>query len=43
LVARAFSQSPPLLLADDPTATSPGTSIGIMQLLYRLKTAPSRR
>jgi cell division transport system ATP-binding protein len=36
-VARAFVKHPPLLLADEPTGNlDPDTSIGIMQLLYRI-------
>jgi cell division transport system ATP-binding protein len=36
-VARAFVNHPPLLLADEPTGhLDPETSIGIMQLLYRI-------
>ena len=36
-VARAFVNHPPLLLADEPTGNlDPATSIGIMQLLYRI-------
>ncbi|MBA2522885.1 MAG: cell division ATP-binding protein FtsE [Solirubrobacterales bacterium] len=36
-VARAFVSHPPLLLADEPTGNlDPETSIGIMQLLYRI-------
>jgi cell division transport system ATP-binding protein len=36
-VARAFVNHPPLLLADEPTGNlDPVTSIGIMQLLYRI-------
>jgi cell division transport system ATP-binding protein len=39
-VARAFVNHPPLLLADEPTGNlDPETSIGIMQLLYRINRA----
>jgi cell division transport system ATP-binding protein len=39
-VARAFASHPPLLLADEPTGNlDPDTSIGIMQLLYRINRA----
>jgi cell division transport system ATP-binding protein len=39
-VARAFASPPPLLLADEPTGNlDPETSIGIMQLLYRINRA----
>jgi len=39
-VARAFAPHPPLLLADEPTGNlDPETSIGIMQLLYRINRA----
>ena len=36
-VARAFVNHPPLMLADEPSGNlDPVTSIGIMQLLYRI-------
>jgi cell division transport system ATP-binding protein len=36
-VARAFVNHPPLLIADEPTGNlDPDTSVGIMQLLYRI-------
>jgi cell division transport system ATP-binding protein len=39
-IARAFAAHPPLLLADEPTGNlDPETSIGIMQLLYRINRA----
>ncbi len=39
-VARAFVNHPPMLLADEPTGNlDPETSIGIMQLLYRINKA----
>nr|WP_320670310.1 cell division ATP-binding protein FtsE [Patulibacter sp. DM4] len=39
-VARAFVNHPPLLLADEPTGNlDPDTTIGIMQLLYRINKA----
>jgi cell division transport system ATP-binding protein len=39
-VARAFVNHPPLVLADEPTGNlDPETSIGIMQLLYRINKA----
>src|SRR5207245_4385868 len=39
-VARAFASHPPILLADEPTGNlDPDTSIGIMQLLYRINRA----
>jgi cell division transport system ATP-binding protein len=41
-IARAFVNHPPLLLADEPTGNlDPVTSIGIMQLLYRINRAGS--
>jgi cell division transport system ATP-binding protein len=39
-IARAFVNHPPLLLADEPTGNlDPETSVGIMQLLYRINRA----
>ena len=39
-IARAFVNHPPLLLADEPTGNlDPETSIGIMQLIYRINRA----
>ncbi len=39
-IARAFVNRPPLLLADEPTGNlDPETSIGIMQLIYRINRA----
>ena len=39
-IARAFVNHPPLLIADEPTGNlDPETSIGIMQLLYRINRA----
>ncbi len=39
-IARAFVNHPPLVLADEPTGNlDPQTSIGIMQLLYRINRA----
>ena len=36
-MARAFVNHPPLLIADEPTGNlDPDTSVGIMQLLYRI-------
>ena len=36
-MARAFVNHPPLLLADEPSGNlDPVTSVGIMQLLYRI-------
>ncbi len=36
-IARAFANHPPLLIADEPTGNlDPETSMGIMQLLYRI-------
>jgi cell division transport system ATP-binding protein len=39
-IARAFVNHPPLLLCDEPTGNlDPDTSVGIMQLLYRINRA----
>jgi cell division transport system ATP-binding protein len=39
-IARAFVNHPPLLICDEPTGNlDPDTSIGIMQLLYRINRA----
>jgi cell division transport system ATP-binding protein len=39
-IARAFVNHPPLLLCDEPTGNlDPDTSVGIMQLLYRINQA----
>jgi cell division transport system ATP-binding protein len=39
-IARAFVNHPPLLIADEPTGNlDPDTSVGIMQLLYRINRA----
>ena len=39
-IARAFVNHPPLLIADEPTGNlDPETSIGIMQLIYRINRA----
>ena len=36
-IARAFVNHPPLLICDEPTGhLDPDTSVGIMQLLYRI-------
>ena len=36
-IARAFVNSPPVLICDEPTGNlDPDTSVGIMQLLYRI-------
>jgi cell division transport system ATP-binding protein len=36
-IARAFVNQPPLLVCDEPTGNlDPDTSVGIMQLLYRI-------
>ncbi len=36
-IARAFANHPPLLICDEPTGNlDPDTSVGIMQLLYRI-------
>jgi hypothetical protein len=43
-IARAFVNHPPLLLADEPTGNlDPETSIGIMQLLYRINRTGTTR
>ena len=43
-LARAFVNHPPLLLADEPTGNlDPETSIGIMQLLYRMNRTGTTR
>src|SRR5438876_6769863 len=40
LIARAFVNHPPLLVCDEPTGNlDPDTSVGIMQLLYRINRA----
>ena len=39
-IARAFVNHPPLLICDEPTGNlDPDTSVGIMQLLYRISRA----
>ena len=39
-IARAFANHPPLLVCDEPTGNlDPDTSVGIMQLLYRINRA----
>ena len=39
-IARAFVNHPPLLICDEPTGNlDPDTSVGIMQLLYRINRA----
>src|SRR5207247_456909 len=39
-IARAFVNQPPLLICDEPTGNlDPDTSVGIMQLLYRINRA----
>jgi cell division transport system ATP-binding protein len=39
-IARAFVNHPPLLVCDEPTGNlDPDTSVGIMQLLYRINRA----
>ena len=39
-IARAFVNNPPLLVCDEPTGNlDPDTSVGIMQLLYRINRA----
>ena len=36
-IARAFVNHPPLIICDEPTGNlDPDTSVGIMQLLYRI-------
>ena len=44
-IARAFVNHPPLLICDEPTGNlDPDTSVGIMQLLYRInRTGHDRR
>ena len=42
-IARAFVNHPPLLVCDEPTGNlDPDTSVGIMQLLYRINRAARR-
>ena len=42
-IARAVVNHPPLLICDEPTGNlDPDTSVGIMQLLYRIN-RPGRR
>src|SRR3712207_6693268 len=43
-IARAFVNHPPLLIADEPTGNlDPETSIGIMQLIYRINRRSEER